>query len=111
MIHEGLEHSGSIGKSHQHDQELKGAIVCLEGCLPLMASCDTNIVVANVEVEVGVDLCTAQLVKEIGDEWNWVPILPCDLVEVVEVDTEFVGCHPSSSQREQVHHLAIEMIG
>ena len=91
MVHEGLEHSGSIGKSHQHDQELKGAIVCLEGCLPLVACCDMNIVVASTEVELGVDLCTAQLVEEIGDEWDQVLILPCDLVEVSEVDTESQG--------------------
>ena len=41
-------------KSLQHDQELKGAISHLEGCLPLMASCDVNIVVASMEVELGV---------------------------------------------------------
>ena len=50
-----------------------------------------NIVVASMEVRLGVDLRTAQLVKEVGDEWDWVPILPCDLVEASEVDTEFQG--------------------
>jgi len=49
----------SIGKSHWHDQELEGAISCSEGCLPLMAHCDANIVVASMEVELGVDLCAA----------------------------------------------------
>src|SRR5882724_5331305 len=91
MIHEGLECSRSIGKSCQQDQELKGAIVCSEGCLPLMAGCGTNIVVASMEVELGVDLCTSQLVEKIGDQWDQVPILPCDLVEVSEVDTELQG--------------------
>ena len=65
--------------------------MCSEGCLPLMAHCDMNIVVASMEVKLGVDLCTTQLVKEIGDEWNQVPILLCDLVEVLEVDTESQG--------------------
>src|SRR5882724_8753297 len=91
MIHEGLECSGSIGKSHQHDQKFKGAIACSEVCLPLMAICDANIVVASVEVELGVDLCTTQLVEEIGDEWNQAPILLRDLVEVSEVNTELQG--------------------
>ena len=45
-----------------------------------MASCDANIVVASTEVELGVDLCAAQLVKEVGDEGNWVAILLGDLV-------------------------------
>jgi len=56
-----------------------------------VASCDANIVEASVEVKLGVDLCTAQFVEEIGDKWNQVPILPCDLVEVLEVDTESQG--------------------
>jgi len=43
------------------------------------------------EVELGVDLCTAQLVKEVGNEWNWVSILLSDLVEVSEVHTELQG--------------------
>src|SRR5882724_13153681 len=63
----------------------------LEGCLPLVAHCDVNIIVASVEVELGVDLCTAQLVKEVGNKWNQVSILPSDLVEVLEVHTEFQG--------------------
>ena len=55
-----------------------------------MARCDVNIVVASVEVELGVDLHTAQLV-EIGNEWNWILILPSNLVEVSEVHTELQG--------------------
>jgi|SRR5882724_3445152 len=54
----------------------------------LMAGCDANIVVASVEVELGVNLCAAELVEEVCDEWDWVPILPSDLVEVSEVNTE-----------------------
>ena len=71
ISHEGLEHSGSIGKSHQHDQELKKAILCSEGCFPLVAGCNMNIVVASMGVELGVDLCTAHwlrrfMMSEIG---------------------------------------------
>src|SRR5882724_4105382 len=91
MVHEGLERSGSIGKSHWHDQELEGAVMHSESCLPLVSRCDTNIVVARAEVELGVDLCAAQLVEEVGDEWNRVPILSRNLVEVPEVHTESQG--------------------
>src|SRR5882724_9562179 len=91
MVHEGLEHSGSIGKSHWHDQELERAIVHSESGLPLVARCDANIVVASAEVEFGVDLHTAQLVEEVGDEWNRVLILSSNLVEVPEVHTESQG--------------------
>ena len=56
-----------------------------------MASCDAKIVVASMEVKLGVDLCTAKLVEEVGDEWDQVLILPSDLVEVLEIDTELQG--------------------
>src|SRR5882672_2676299 len=88
VIHKGLERSGSIGESHRHNQEFKRAISGAKGCLPLMASCDAHVVVASAQVELGVDLGTAELVKEIGDERDRVPILPGELVEVPEVDTE-----------------------
>src|SRR5882724_11869963 len=79
------------GTNRDNNQEFEGAITHSEGCLPLVAHCDANIVVASMEVKLGVDLCAAQLVKEIGNEWNQVPILLCDLVEVLEVHTESQG--------------------
>src|SRR5882672_11155872 len=88
VIHEGLERSGSIGESHGHNQEFERAISGVKCCLPLMASSDTNIVVASPQVELGVDLGTAELVKEICDKQDRVPILPGELVEVPKVDTE-----------------------
>src|SRR5882724_1776018 len=91
MVHEGLERSGSIGEPHRHDQEFEGAIACPEGCFPLMARCAPNIVVASTKVELSVDLCAAQLVEEVGDKWNRVPILSSNLVEVTEVHTESQG--------------------
>ena len=47
-----------------------------------------NIVVARTQVEFSVDLGTAELVKEIGDKQDRVPILPGELIEVAKVDTE-----------------------
>ena len=78
------------GTNRDNNQEFEGAITHSEGCLPLMAHCDTNIVVASMKVKLCIDLCTAQLV-EIGEKWDWVLILLCDLVEVAEVDTESQG--------------------
>src|SRR5882672_9577164 len=91
VIHEGLERSGSIGESHGHNQEFERAISGAKCCLPLMASSDANIVVASPQVELSVDLGTAKLVKEVGNKRNRVPILPGELVEVPEIDTESQG--------------------
>ena len=43
------------------------------------------------EVELGVDLCTAKLVEEVCDKGDQVLILSSDLVEVPEIDTESQG--------------------
>src|SRR5882672_2824796 len=91
MIHEGLECSRGIGESHGHNQEFERAISGAKCCLPLMASSDANIVVASPQVELSVDLGTAKLVKEVGNKRNRVPILPGELVEIPEVDTESQG--------------------
>src|SRR5882672_3751914 len=68
VTHEGLECTGSIGESHGHNQEFERAILGVKGCLPLMASSDAHIVVASVQVELGVDLGTAKLVQEVGNK-------------------------------------------
>jgi len=62
-----------------------------------------NIVVASTEVKIDVDLCTSKLVEEVCDQWDQVLILPNDLVEVLEVNTEFAGCCPFFLAKEQVH--------
>src|SRR5882672_9491935 len=67
MIHEGLECSGSIGESHGHNQEFERAIMGAKGCLPLMPSGNANIVITSMQVELGVDLGTSELVKEVGN--------------------------------------------
>src|SRR5882672_4145106 len=91
MIHKGLKHSGGIGESHGHNQEFERAISGVKGCLPLVASGDVHIVVVSTQVELGVDLGTSELVKEVGDKRDWVLILPGELVEVPKVDTESQG--------------------
>jgi len=50
-----------------------------------------NIVVTSAEVELGVDICAAKLVKEVCDKGDQVPVLPGDLVEIMEVDTGSQG--------------------
>jgi len=40
----------------------------VKGCLPLVSSGDMKIVIASAQVEFGVDLGAAELVKEVGDK-------------------------------------------
>jgi len=60
----------------------------VKGCLSLMASHNVNVVIASIQIELGVDLHTAELVKEVCHEWDQVPILPGNFVEIPEVHTE-----------------------
>jgi len=62
---------GALVSPIGHDQELEGAITHSEAVFHSWPTVTQNIVVASMEVELGVDLCTAQLVKEVGNEWNW----------------------------------------
>jgi len=56
-----------------------------------MASHDASIVVARIEIKLGVDLGAAELVEEVCDEGDLVPILSSDLVEVPEVYAKWQG--------------------
>ena len=56
-----------------------------------MSSSDAHIVVASAQVKLGVDLGTAELVEEVSNKRDWVPILPGELVEIPKVDTEPKG--------------------
>ena len=85
MVHKGLEHSGCVGESHWHNQELKGAITDTKGCLPLMASHNVNIVITSVQIELSVDLHATELVKEVCDKGDQALILFGDFFEVPEV--------------------------
>ena len=91
VIHESLECSRGISESHRHNQEFEQAILGAKGCFPLVASSDMHIVVASMQVEFGIDLGAAEMFKEVGDKWDWVPILPGELVEIPKVDTELQG--------------------
>ena len=57
MVYNGLECSGCICESHWHNQELKGAIMGSKACLPLMASCDANIVIASADQDLCISSC------------------------------------------------------
>src|SRR5712664_151807 len=85
VIHEGLKCSRSIGQAHGHNQEIEGAISGAKGCLQLVTSGNANIVVARVQFELCVDLGASKLVQEVGDQWDWVLILPSELIEVPKV--------------------------
>ena len=59
VVHKGLKRSRCVGEPHRHNQELERAMSHSEGSFPLVAHCDTNIVVASSQVKLGVDLCAA----------------------------------------------------
>jgi len=53
-----------------------------------MASWDVNIVIASMQIELGVNLHATKLVEEVCDEGDQVSILLGDFVEIPEVHTE-----------------------
>jgi hypothetical protein len=53
LIHHSLEGGWTIGETKVQHKWLKEAAICVEGCLPLVALSDTDIIVSPVHVELG----------------------------------------------------------
>src|SRR6267154_3607462 len=62
-IHYGLESGWRISESKEHNSGLKESSVCLEGCFPLIAIFDANIIISPSHIEFSEPL----FLDELGD--------------------------------------------
>src|SRR6266436_1847897 len=74
-----------IAQSKEHDKQLKESSVCGEGCLPLIPFFQSDIVEAPTEVQGSEPFCITQPGEHVGDQWKWVGVLHCDLVQLLVV--------------------------
>jgi hypothetical protein len=81
VIHEVLELYRGIGRTHGHDEPLVGAIPCVESCKPLMAFSDSDVVIAIMKVNFGINCGMTKAVEELVDEGERVVALLCDSIE------------------------------
>ena len=85
IIHELLEHSRAVAKTEEYDSRFKKSLVGDEGCLPLVAIFDVDVVISLVNVEFGEVVSIFQLVHKVEDEGKGVCIMGGAFVEVVIV--------------------------
>jgi hypothetical protein len=77
LIHHGLEGGWTIGETKVHHQQLKEALIGVEGCFPLVALLDTDIVVSPVYVIA----CTLEVMDSVVDQCDGIAVLVHDGVE------------------------------
>ena len=59
---------GGVGHSEEHDSRFIESLVGNEGCFPLVAFLDMNIVVPPLYVKLGENLCILEFINQIRDE-------------------------------------------
>lgn len=80
-VHEGLESSGGVGETEEHDLRFEETLVGGESSFPFIAFLDSDVVVTPSYVELGEVARSLQSVDDVSDQGEWVAILDCVLVE------------------------------
>ena len=82
VVHESLEYGGGVVKAKEHDCQFEESFVCDEGCLPLMAIFNADIIVPPLNIEFGEMMSIFQLVYEVRYEREGVSIAGGVFVEI-----------------------------
>jgi hypothetical protein len=88
VIHKVLELCQGIGHAHWHYEPFIGAASHLECCEPLMALSNSNVVVAIMKVNFGINHGAAKVIEEFIDEGEGIAALLHDSIEHMIVDTQ-----------------------
>ena len=88
MIHECLEVSRCIGKSHKHYQVLIKFYFGTECGFPFLSLCDSDEVVGLLQIEFGVLLSTINAVHDFIDTQQRVAVFDSDIIEFSVVDAK-----------------------
>ncbi|KAG5334139.1 hypothetical protein C0989_004339 [Termitomyces sp. Mn162] len=91
VVHEVLKSGGGVSHSEEHYEVLKEAIAGAKGGLPFMSWSDLDIVVARAEVYLCVNLGTAEMINEVSNQGEGIPVLFGDFVEPPIIHTELEG--------------------
>ena len=79
-----LKSGWCISQPERYDEIFKRPISCSEGCLPLMARCNSNVIEPSMKIEFGIDVCTFKLVR---NERYRILVLSHDVIQPSVVDT------------------------
>ena len=88
MVHEYLEASRCIGKSHKYYQVLIKSHFGIECSFSFLSLCDSDEVVGSLQIEFGVSLSTINAVHDLIDMWQRVAVFDGDIIEFSVVDAK-----------------------
>jgi hypothetical protein len=80
IIHHPHEICWGIRQGKGHDQPFKKTFFGLEGKLPYISLLYWDLVVARLQINLTEVFSPLELVKEIVNLGNWVPVLDCDFI-------------------------------
>ena len=90
-MHEVHECRWRIRQSKGHHRKLKVPITRPKRCLRDIYIPNPQLMVTSAKVYLGVDSRSSQLIKQIINPRQWVPILDCDPVQLSVVNTQSKG--------------------
>src|ERR1700761_2849704 len=88
VVHELLEGSGSIGKSHRENEEFEGAIASAKCGFPFFSSSHPDVVVAVPEVDLGEVFSASQAVRKVIDARKRILVFMSDVIQSMVVDAK-----------------------
>ena len=100
VIHHPLKGRWGVAESKEHDRGLVQTSIGPEGSLPLVAFLDANVVVPPSYVQLGEVLRIVQLVHQLLDEGQRVPVLDGVLIEPSVVLDRSKGAIPLEDEKE-----------
>ena len=90
-MHEVHEYRWRIRQSKGHHCKLKVPITRPERCLRDICLPNPQLMVTSAKVYLGVDLRSSQLIKQVINPRQWVPILDCNPIQLSVVNAQSKG--------------------
>ena len=91
IIHHPHESWWGICQAKGHDQPFKKAFLWLEGSLPYICLFYQDVVVARLKINITEVFSPRELIKEVVDFGNQVPISDCDFIQSLVINAESPG--------------------
>ena len=91
IVHHPHESGWSICQAKGHDQPFEKTFLWLEGGLPYIYLFYRDLVVARLQINLTKVFDPRELIKEVIDSWNRVPIYNCDFIKGPIINSESLG--------------------
>ena len=88
VVHQGLKSCQCVGQSKWHDQKLEVSLMSAEWGLFNVVRVHANLMIAAVQIELGEEVCTPELIEEFIDDRNGKLVFNRVLVQGAAINTK-----------------------